>query len=214
MAFALSLAAVFHQFRREARCTQECAEAAISIATDQGFPYWRAVGFLMRGWALAHQGQVKEGIEQINQGMRDYRATGAELGRARYLALLAEAYGAMEQPETGLTVLTEALTLVDKTGEYWYESEIYRLKGALLLQPHAINQAEAEKCFLHALEIARTQQAKSLELRTATSLARLWQQQGKREEARQVLGDVYNWFTEGFDTADVKDAKALLDELA
>ena len=117
------------------------------------------------------------------------------------------------EPEAGLAVLTEALTRVDTTGERWYESEIYRLKGELLLQQNSDHQAEAEMCFHQALNIARAQQAKSFELRTATSLARLWQQQGKHEEARQLLGDAYGWFTEGFDTADLQDAKALLDEL-
>ena len=211
---ALSFAAVFHQLRREGQTAQEYAEASISVATEQGFPHWRARGFLLRGWALAHQGQAKEGIEQLHQGLRADRATGAELGRPHYLALLAEAYGIMGQPEAGLTVLAEALALVDTTGERWYEPELHRLKGALLLQQNAANQVEAESCFHHALEIARNQQAKSFELRTATSLARLWQNQGKRAEAREVLGDVYNWFTEGFDTADLQDAKALLDELS
>ena len=129
------------------------------------------------------------------------------------LALLAEAHGTMGQPEAGLAALTEALTLVDTTGERWYEPELYRLKGELLLQQSSDNHTEAEACFLHALDIARHQEAKSFELRTATSLARLWQSQGKRDEARQLLGDVYGWFTEGFDTADLKDAKGLLDEL-
>jgi len=110
-------------------------------------------------------------------------------------------------------VLTEALTRVDTTGERWYESESYRLKGVLLLQQSSDNATAAETCFHHALDIARNQQAKSFELRAATSLARLWQQQGKRDEARQVLGDVYGWFTEGFDTADLKDAKTLLEAL-
>ena len=120
----------------------------------------------------------------------------------------------MGQPEAGLTVLAEALTLVDKTGERWYEPELYRLKGALLLQQSADNHAEAQACFHHALDIARRQQAKSLELRAATSLSRLWQQQGKRAEARQLLAEVYSWFTEGFDTPDLREAKILLDELA
>ena len=110
-------------------------------------------------------------------------------------------------------MLTEALTHVDTTGERWYEPELYRLKGALLLQQNSDNQADAETCFHHALAIARSQQAKSLELRTATSLAKLWQQQGKRQEAHDLLAPVYNWFSEGFDTADLKDAKALLDAL-
>jgi predicted ATPase len=214
LGFALSAAAMFHQFRREEHCTQEHAEAAISLATEQGFPYWRAMSSILRGWVLVQQGQVQEGIEQMHQGLTAWRATGAETARPYWLALLAEAYGVMGQPETGLTALAEALTLVDKTGERHYEAEIYRLKGAFLLQQASDNKADAETCFHHALEIARNQQAKSFELRAATSLARLWQQQGKRQEAHDLLAPVYNWFTEGFETLDLKDAKALLDELA
>jgi predicted ATPase len=209
----LCAAAMFHQFRREWRATQERAEVTISLATVQGFPHWRAYSAILHGWALAHQGQVKEGIEQIHQGLTASRATGAELQRPYFLALLAEVYGTMGQPEAGLTVLTEALTLVDKTGERFYEAKLYRLKGELLLQQSSDNSTEAEVCFHHAISIAQNQQAKSWELRAATSLARLWQSQGKRNEARQVLVEVYNWFTEGFDTADLKDAKALLDAL-
>ncbi len=150
----------------------------------------------------------------MHQGMMAWRAAGAELGRSAILTFLAEAYGTMEQPEAGLTVLMEALTLVDSSGERFYEAELHRLKGALLLQQHSDNQAEAETCFHQAIAIAQNQQAKSFELRTATSLARLWQQQGKRQEAHDLLAPVYGWFTEGFDTVDLQDAKALLDELA
>jgi class 3 adenylate cyclase/predicted ATPase len=214
LGFALSFAAVFHQLRREGHTAQEYAEASLSIATDQGFPYWRGRGSVLRGWALAYQGQAQAGIEQIYQGMMAWRATGGELMRPYYLALLAEAHGIMGQPETGLTVLTEAFMLMDTTGERWYEPELYRLNGELLLQQSSDNSTEAEACFHHALDIARTQQAKSFELRAATSLACLWQQQGKRQEAHDLLAPVYHWFTEGFDTADLKDAKALLEALA
>jgi TOMM system kinase/cyclase fusion protein len=213
LSYALGHAAIVHQFRREMHAVQERAEAVISLATDQGFPHWRAQGAILRGWTLAQQGQAQAGIEQIHQGLRAFRAAGAENFRPYFLALLAEAQGAIGQPEAGLTVLTEALTLTETTGERWYEAELYRLKGELLLQQNSDNQAEAESAFHHALEIARTQQAKSFELRAATSLARLWQQQGKRQEAHNLLAPVYHWFTEGFDTADLKDAKALLDEL-
>jgi predicted ATPase len=213
LVLALSAAALFHQLRREGHTAQEYAEAAISLTTEQGFQHWRAYSAILRGWALAQQGQAKEGIEQINQGLMDYRATGAEAMRPYFLALLAEAYGTTGEPEAGLTVLTEALTQADKTGERWWEPELYRLKGELLLQLSSDNQAEAETCFRHALEIARSQQAKSLELRTATSVAKLWQQQGKRQEAHDLLAPVYHWFTEGFDTANLKDAKALLEML-
>jgi predicted ATPase len=134
--------------------------------------------------------------------------------RPYFLALLAEAYSIIGQPEAGLTVLAEALTCADTTGERLYEPELYRLKGALLLQQHSDNQAEAENYFHQAIAIAQKQQAKSLELRATTSLARLWHQQGKQAEARDLLAPIYGWFTEGFDTADLQEAKALLEALA
>jgi len=214
LAEALFFAAMLHQFRREVRAAQERAEASIILFQEQGFPLWRAIGPLMRGWALAHQGQAQEGIAQITEGLRAFRATGVEIGRPWRLAFLAEAYSIMGQPEAGLTALAEALTLVDTTGERWCEPELYRHKGEFLLQQSSDHQAEVESAFHHALDLARNQQAKSFELRAATSLARLWQQQGKLQEAYDLLAPVYGWFTEGFDTADLKDAKALLDELA
>jgi predicted ATPase len=213
LGFAVSCAAIFHQFRREVCATQNRAEAATLLAKEQGFPVWMAFGFMLYGWAQTQQGQAQEGIEQMTQGLIAFRATGAEILRPYFLALLAEAYGTLGQSEAGLTVLAEALTLADTTGGRWYEPELYRLKGALLLQSSSANSTEAETCFHHALDIARNQQAKSFELRTATSLARLWQQQGKRQEAYDLLASVYHWFTEGFDTLDLQDAKALLDAL-
>jgi predicted ATPase len=209
----LGHAAIFHQFRREGRATQERAEALISLATDQGFPHWRAQGSILRGWTLAHQGQAQAGIEQIHQSLSAFRATGTELLRPYWLALLAEAHGTLGKPEAGLAVLMEALTLIDTTGERWYEPELHRLKGALLLQQSSSNQTEAESCFHQAIAVAQNQQAKSLELRAATSLARFWQQQGKGQEAHDLLVPIYDWFTEGFDTTDLQDAKALLNEL-
>jgi predicted ATPase len=213
LAFALNLSAIFHSFRHEVRLTQERAEAAILLATEQGFPVWIAQGSILRGWALAQQGQAQAGIEQMHQGLQAYHATGVAIRRPHFLALLAEAHGAMGQPETGLTLLTEALALVDITSERWYEAELYRLKGEFLLQLSSDNQREAETCFQQAITIAQNQQAKSWELRAATSLARLWQQQRKCQEAHDLLAPVYHWFTEGFDTADLIEAKALLYEL-
>jgi class 3 adenylate cyclase/predicted ATPase len=213
LAFALVLAAMFHAFRCEKRCTQERAEAAISLSKEQGFPISMAVGALLHGWALTQQGQGQEGIAQMTQALSAYRATGAENLRPYWLAFLGDAYRTTGQPEAGLAVLAQALTVVDKTGARSYEAELYRLKGELLLQQNSANQAEAAICFHHALDVARHQQAKSLELRAARSLSKLWQQQGKRQEAHDLLAPVYHWFTEGFDTADLQDAKALLEEL-
>jgi predicted ATPase len=213
LVWALCAAAIFHQCRREVCATQARAEAAMTLAKEQGLPFWMVFGSMLDGWALAQQGQVQEGIERLHQGFLAFQATGSEFARPYFLALLAEAYGIMGQPEAGLPVLTEALMRVDTTGECWYTPELNRLKGELLLQQSLDNQGEAENCFHQAIAIAQKQSTKSLELRAATSLARLWQSQGNRDEARQVLGDVYRWFTEGFDTADLQDAKTLLDAL-
>jgi predicted ATPase len=187
--------------------------AALTLSTEQGFAQWVAHGTILRGWALAEQGQGEEGVTQVNQSLAGWRATGAALAQPHYLALLAEVYRKVEKPEEGLSALAEALAAVPKNGERWYEAELYRLKGELVLARSGENQAEAEACFLQAIDIAHRQLAKSLELRAVMSLSRLWQKQGKKE-ARQLLAEIYGWFTEGFDTADLKEAKALLDELA
>jgi predicted ATPase len=163
------------------------------------------------------QGQGEEGIAQIHRGLAACQATGAAVTRPYFLALLAESYGKTEQIEEGLTALAEALAAVDRTGERVFEAELYRLKGELTLQSSVQSLEskvkEAEDCFLRAIEIAQKQKAKSLELRAVTSLARLWQSQGKRNEAHQMLTGICNWFTEGFDTKDLQEAKALLTEL-
>jgi predicted ATPase len=241
--FSLALAQVWaawiHQYRREVQVAQERAQAAIPPSTDQGFSALLALATIFRGSALAEQGQGEEGAVQIRQGMAAYRVSGQEVTLPYFLALLAEAYGKMGQVEEGLSALTEAMAIVCRTEERWYEAELYRLKGTLTLQqfnvqgstfkvanpqsltpntqpltPNPQAEAEAEACFLKAIEIARRQQAKSLELRAVMSLARLWQSQGKQEEARQILAEIYNWFTEGFDTKDLQEAKALIEELS
>ena len=150
----------------------------------------------------------------MRQGLADYRATGSELARTFFLAELAELYGQAGHAEEGLTVLAEAQTQVRTTEEHWHDAELYRLTGELTLQQLPDGVGEAEACFHQALDVSRQQEAKSLELRAATSLARLWQSQGKLQEAYDLLAPVYKWFTEGFDTADLKDAKSLLNELA
>jgi predicted ATPase len=221
LAFALSHCALLHQYRREVQAAQEQAEAAIVVCTEHGFPYWLAMGTILRGWAMAEQDQEEEGIAQMRQGLAAYRATGAELRRPYYISLLAEAYGKEGQAEEGLNTLAEALNTVNKTGERWYEAELFRLKGELLLKSEiqglrseVQRLSETEACFRQAIDIARRQSAKSLELRAVMRLSRLWQQQGKKEEARQKLAEIYGWFTEGFNTADLKEAKILLEELA
>jgi len=214
LALALAFAAWLHQLRREGQAAQERAAAAIALSTDQGFPFWEAWGTILRGSVLAEQGQRAEGIAQMRQGIAAWRATGAELQRPYYLALLAEPCGKGGQAEEGLSVLAEALTAVHKTGERQHEAELYRLKGELLLKQGVPDEQEAESCLRQAIDVARQQQAKSLELRAAMSLSRLWQQQGKRFEARELLAPIYGWFTEGFDTADLQEARALLEALA
>jgi TOMM system kinase/cyclase fusion protein len=214
---ALTWAGAVHQFRREWPAAQERVEAAMRLSIEQGFPLWIAYGAIQQGWALAAQGQAEQGLVHLREGLAASRATGAEVFRPYYLALLAEAYGHAGHAEQGSTTLAEALALVERTGERWWEAGLHRLKGDLVLTQAGGERAaveEAEACFQHALTIARQQQAKSLELRAAMSLSRLWQQQGKRAEPYELLAAVYGWFTEGFDTADLQEAKALLEELA
>ena len=214
LTMALYWAAVVHHLRREVPLTQARAEAAMIIATDQGFPQYLAQAIPLLGWALTVHGQGEEGIVKIHQGLASYQATGATANRPYYLSLLAEASTKVGQTAEGLEALAEALATVAKSRVRWWEAELCRLRGELLLQQTATQPEEAEVCFQQALAAARRQQAKSLELRTAMSLARLWQRQGKRIEAHQLLAEVYGWFTEGFDTADLREAKALLDALA
>jgi predicted ATPase len=213
LAFALHWVATTHQLRREAPAAQEQAEVSMAFSREQGFALWVPGGTVLQGWALTEQGQVEEGIAQMRQGMTAWQATGAKVDRPYYLALLGEVYGKAGQAEPGLHLLTKALALVDAIEERYYEAELYRLQGELLLACSTEHHAEAETCFHQALDVARRQQAKSLELRAAMSLGRLWQRQGKRDGAHQLLAEVYGWFTEGFDTADLQEAKALLEAL-
>jgi len=240
LAYALYFATVLHCLRRETPAAQAQAEALIALARQQEFPTRGVRGTVLRGWALAARGQSTEGMAQICQGMDAQRSMGAWLQRPFDLALLAQAYGWIGQTAEALRLLDEALALTHQYGGHFYTAEVYRLTGELLLmqdaggdvsgspppersmrdgpKAEATGQSprptEAETCFRQALDIARQQQAKSLELRAAMSLSRLWQQQGQRAEAYQLLAPIYGWFTEGFDTADLQDAKALLDTLA
>ena len=192
----------------------EQAEAAVALSTEQGFPLWAAIGTSLHAWALAMQGQDEEGMAQLRQGLAAYRATGAGLWVPYLCTVLADVADHLGHPEDGLQALAEAHTLVEQHEERWWEAEISRLRGVLLLRQAVPQPEEAEACFQRALEVARRQEAKSLELRTAMSLVRLWQEQGKRAATDDLLAPVYGWFTEGFDTADLQEAKALLDELS
>ena len=188
----------------------------MTLATEHGFINALTVGMIRRGWALAMQGAVAEGIRQLHHGLATFRDMEQVLPLARHLALLAEAYQQGGQVEAALQALAEAFAHVDNTGERYYEAELYRLKGECLLAQTGkrCKAREAEECFRQALAIARRQQAKSWELRATMSLSHLWQQQGKRIEAYELLAPIYDWFTEGFDTADLQEAKALLETLA
>jgi predicted ATPase len=223
LAFALDHAAWLHQYRREPAETQERAEEDMRLSGEQGFAFFLAQGTILRGWALAEQGQDAEGIAQICQGQTAREATGALLARPYWVSLLAQAYGRVGRAENGLRVLDEGLAMTH--GQPVWKAELHRLRGELLLDAqaapvdaHAVTEIghstdQAESCFRHAIDIARGQQAKILELRAGTSLARLWGSQGRRLEARDLLASIYSWFTEGFDAPDLKDAKTLLYEL-
>jgi predicted ATPase len=216
LAFALIYIVRVHQLRREVQTTREQAEALMGLGTEQGFTTATELGRFWKGWALAEEGQ-EEGIGRMQQGIAGFRATGT-LILSSFLGLLAESCGKGGRTEEGLAAVAEALALVDETGERFWEAELYRLKGTLTLQskvqgPKSYVEKEAEECFHTAIEIARRQSAKSLELRAVMSLARLWQQQGNKAEAHQLLSEIYDWFTEGFATKDLQEAKALLDEL-
>jgi DNA-binding winged helix-turn-helix (wHTH) protein/predicted ATPase len=214
LATARNFTIVLHYFRRDATAVQAEADALLTLAAAQAFPLWQGIGTCWRGWALAMQGEGKVGLAQLRQGLAAVVATGQELSHPFGLMLLAEVVGDMDQVEEGLGWLAEVLTGLAATGRGDVLVEAYRLQGTLLLRQGAPYGAQAEACFQQALTVARQQQAKSWELRAAMSLSRLWQQQGKRAEAYALLAPLYGWFTEGFETADLQDAKVLLDELA
>jgi predicted ATPase/DNA-binding winged helix-turn-helix (wHTH) protein len=215
LALALNYAAICHQFCREERATSERAAAATVLCREHGFGYYLAWGPILQGWVGVAQGQGEAGITQMQDGLAAFQATGGKVRLPYYLALLAEACRHTGQNAAGLTLIADALAQAAATGEGWWQAELYRLQGELLVHEggtHAVR--EAEECVRLALTVARRQQAKSLELRVAMSLARLWQRQGRRSAAYGLLAPMYNWFTEGFDTPDLQEAKALLEELA
>ena len=236
LGFALIFAAGLFQLRREGALTQHHADEGITLAQKYGFAALLSAGTIRRGWALAEQGRAEEGLRDMQQGLTARQAAGAELAQPYFLSLLAEVYGKLGQGERAQTLLSTALIAARTSKEHRLDAELYRLKGELTLQLEArdlrletspasaqasslkslasqVVEQEAEGYFQKAIDIARQQQAKSLELRATISLARLWQQQSKLHEAHTMLANIYNWFTEGFDTVDLKEAKVLLDEL-
>ena len=221
LAMATGYAAFVHVLRGDLQAALEQAEATIQLATEQGFPSWVARAMMLQGWALAEQGQGEDGLAQIQQGMAIWRASSHELAQPFWLALLAGQYGKAGQVEAGLSLLSEALALARTRELRLWEAELHRLQGELLLRQAVAKtdtrtaqpEIAAQTCFRQALQIARRQHAKSLELRATMSLTRLWQKQGKKNAAYQLLTGCYNWFSEGFNTADLQEAKARLEQL-
>ena len=214
---------------QEQAAAHKFSESVTELALKQGFPHYVALGTIQQGWVRLDQGDIEAGIAMMRQGISAYRATGAKLVLTSILPLVAGAYGRIGQPEEGLAILEEAVAEMQDGGELWFEASVYAVKGELLLQSdgrktneaheaHEANvpshlQAEAEACFQQAIAIAQRQGAKSLELRATLSLCRLWQRHGKSAQARQHLARVYDWFSEGFETADLREARAVLAEL-
>ena len=186
LARALNDVMTLHKLRGEVAATRKWAEAALAIVTEHGFGQYVGTVTFTRGWALAAQGRHEEGMAQMHQGLAARRAIGARLTLAEYSARLGEAYGRIGQAEEGLRLLGEALTLVDK--DPWYEAEMHRIKGELLLRQAVPDAAQAEACFQQALDVARRQQAKSLGAAGRHEPGRLWQQQGKQRRSPRAAG--------------------------
>jgi predicted ATPase len=214
IAIALDYAGIVHQFRREAEEAYRRAEAAINICKEHKFAYYLGWAMIIKGWALAELGNCEEGTRVIQQGLKTLRSTEAKRSLPFYLSLLAEVYGKSGQPEKGLEVISEAFVEAQTIEERWWEAELFRLRGALLLQQGDPDGEQAKACFHQAIEVASRQNSISLELRAATSLYHLGEQKGKRNEAAKLLVEVHNRFTEGFDTLDFREAKRLLLEIS
>jgi predicted ATPase len=212
LAVSLALGARLLSLVGDNAALDELADELAAVATEQSFPHWRAEGAIYRGWVTVNNGDVAEGISLLRSGSIAFRATGAEVFMPHYITLLAGACEIAGHVEEAVTLLDEALQIVERTGERWFAAELNRHKGQLLLQQG--HPEAAEELYRKALSIAEEQEAKLWELRAAASLARLRRDQGHRAEAHDLLAPVYRWFTEGFDTPDLKDARALIDELA
>jgi predicted ATPase/class 3 adenylate cyclase len=214
LAYVRYWVAFLYHHLRDLEKTQEWTDASIALSTEHGFAYWPPQGMMLQGWVLVERGQAAEGIVRMRQGLVALQATGTDIQRAYSLGLLANALRKAGQMSEGLATLDEALAAVDKTGGRWGEAELYRLKGELLMRQAGSNAQRVEICFQQALAVARRQQARSLELRAAMSLCRLWQKKGKQQQARELLAEVYGWFTEGFNSPDLCEARELLEGLS
>jgi predicted ATPase len=217
LAFALHVNCVFQQLRGDREALMTRSEELVAIATEQAFPHFVATGTFFRSWAwFMACGPTDEIIRDLHQALEAKRATGAEIKVPYYLGLLSKAHRSANGASTALSLLEDALDIVARTGERWFEAELHRLRGEALLKSFEPDHTEdsAEASFQHALEIASRQGGQLWALRAGNSIARLWRDQGKRQQAHELLAPVYGWFTEGFDTLDLKEAKALLDELA
>ena len=212
-AMVLNFSSALHEYRGARALALQCREEMIAYSEEQGFPQLFVIGTFWRSFMRVTQGQVEEGLAQMYQDLATYQAIRAELGRPALQATLAAVHGAVGQAEEEHTLLTEATALMETTGQWIYAVTISLLRGSALLRAGDSNIQEAEQCLQHAYTVARQQQAKSLELRAVISLCRLWHRQGKNTEARELLAETYNWFTEGFDTKDLQEAKTLLEEL-
>jgi predicted ATPase len=213
LVFATHHAGIIHHLRREPQAAYASAETSLHMARTHGFPLFVGANLVLQGWALAMHGRATEALAQMEQGLAMSQATGHKVFYPWNLALMAEAYGQAGQFAAALTVVVEALTIIDTTEERMWEAELHRLKGETCLAQAAENHAVAAACLQQAFVVARRQHAKSCELRAAMSLARLWQGQGKRAEAFELLAPIYDWLTEGFETPDLQDARVLLDAL-
>lgn len=212
LATALGLGCKLLPFDGDNEVLEEWADEMVAIISDQALPHWRAGTTIYCGWRKVKNGDVTEGISLLRRGLTGFRAIGSEMWMPQFIAFLATAHQIAGEVGEALALLDDALQVVERTGERWFAAELNRLKGELLLgRGHA---AVAEGLYRQALSIAREQEAKFWELRVAQSLAKLRRDQGSRSEARDLLAPVYAWFTEGFDTPDLKAAKALLDELS
>jgi class 3 adenylate cyclase/predicted ATPase len=213
LAFSLTYAAFFHLLGRVAPRPDEIIDELSALAAEQRFPVWLAGARIMRGYLLAEQGEAAEGLPSALEGLAERQATGSSWHGTFFLGLLARIAQDAGEAAEALNLLEAGLALVDRTGERWFEAELHRLRGHCIIDQQQGAGAAAEACFRRAIEAAQEQQAKLWELRAATSLARLWRDGNKRAEARDLLAPIYGWFTEGFETADLQDAKALLDAL-